>query len=94
MNKEKLKEQNSSRLTEPKNGLIVTNGRGTGEDGWEGRYGGKRGMMISTYNVGVEGHKEGSIAERRQVVTLYHLTTLMNSDCNGVCGGDLIMGGV
>ena len=36
-NKEKLKEQNSSRLTEPKNGLIVTKGKGTGENGREGR---------------------------------------------------------
>ena len=35
--KQKLKEQNSSRLTEPKNGLTVTKGKGTGEDGWEGR---------------------------------------------------------
>ena len=36
-NKEKLKEENSSRITEPKNGLTVTKGKGTGEDGWEGR---------------------------------------------------------
>ena len=35
-NKGKLKEQNSSRITEPKNGLIVTKGKGTWEDGWEG----------------------------------------------------------
>ena len=32
-----MKEQNSSRITEPKNGLTVTKGKGTGEDGWEGR---------------------------------------------------------
>ena len=32
-----MKEQNSSRLTEPKNGLVVTKGKGTGEDGWEGK---------------------------------------------------------
>jgi len=36
-NKEKLKEQNSSRITEPKNGLTVTKGKGTREDGWGGR---------------------------------------------------------
>ena len=36
-NKEKLKEQNSSRITEPKNGLTVTKGKGTGEDEWEGK---------------------------------------------------------
>ena len=35
--KQKLKEQNSSRFTEPKNGLTVTKGKGTGEGGWEGR---------------------------------------------------------
>ena len=33
----KLKEENSSRLTEPKNGLTVTKGKGTGENGWEKR---------------------------------------------------------
>ena len=36
--KKKLKEQNSSRITEPKNGLTVTKGKGTGEDGGEGRH--------------------------------------------------------
>ena len=36
-NKGKRKEQNSSRITEPKNGLTVTKGKGTGENGWEGR---------------------------------------------------------
>ena len=54
-NKRKLKEQNSSRSTEPKNGLTVTKGKGTGDDGWEGREkgGGKKGdLMISMYNVG------------------------------------------
>ena len=40
--KEKLKEQNSSRITEPKNGLTVTKGKGTGEDEWEGRYKGEK----------------------------------------------------
>ena len=36
-NKGKLKEQNSSRITESKKGLIVTKRKGTGDDGWEGR---------------------------------------------------------
>ena len=40
--KKKLKEQNSSRLTEPKNGLTVTKGKGSGEDGWERRDKGKK----------------------------------------------------
>ena len=53
--KEKLKEQNSSRITEPKNGLTVTKGKGTGEDGWDRTdYGGKRkwALGFSMYNVG------------------------------------------
>ena len=54
---------------------------------------GKRGITISTHNVG-GGHGEGSTTQRRQVVILQHLTTLTDSDCNGVCGGDLIIGGV
>ena len=36
-NKEKLKEQNSSRLTEPKNGLTVTKGKETGDNDRVGR---------------------------------------------------------
>ena len=47
--------------------------------------------MISMYNVG--GFIEGCATQRRQVVILQHLAMLMDSDCNGVCGGDLIMGG-
>ena len=35
--KGKTKEQNSSRITEPKNSLTDTKGKGTGEDEWEGR---------------------------------------------------------
>ena len=33
----KTEEQNSSRLTDSKKGVEVTKGKGTGEDGWEGR---------------------------------------------------------
>ena len=40
--KEKLKEQNSSRITEPPNGLTVIKGKGTGEIGWEGRDKGRK----------------------------------------------------
>ena len=36
-NKGKLKEQNSSRITEPKNGLTVTKGKETGKNGRVGR---------------------------------------------------------
>ena len=41
--KQKLKEQNSSRLTDPKNGLTVAKGKGTGEGRWEGREKGNEG---------------------------------------------------
>ena len=53
--KEKLKEQNSSRITEPTNELTVTKGKGTGEDRWEwrGKGGEKKGSIpISMYNMG------------------------------------------
>ena len=43
--KNKKKEQKSSRITEPKNGLTVTKGKGTGEDGWEGRNKGGKGAL-------------------------------------------------
>jgi len=33
----KTEEKKSSRLTEPESGLTVTKGKGTGQDGWEGR---------------------------------------------------------
>ena len=36
-NKGKLKEQNSSRITEPKNGLTIIKGKGTEKDVWEGK---------------------------------------------------------
>ena len=70
--KQKLKQQISSRLTEPKNGLTVAKGKGTGKDEWEGKdKGEKRGIMISTHNVGGLGRNgEGSIAQRREAVTL------------------------
>ena len=54
---------------------------------------GIKGIMISTHNVG-GGTGVGSTTQRRQVVILYHLTTLMDSDYNGVCGGNLIVGAV
>ena len=65
--KEKLKEQNSSRITEPKNGLTVTKGKGTVEDGWEGRdkeWEKKQGIMISMYNVG--GGGKGRALQHRE----------------------------
>ena len=30
------------------------------------------------------GHGEDSVAQRRQIVNVWHLTTLIDSDCNGV----------
>ena len=83
-NKANLKEQNSSRITEPKNGLTVTKGKGTEEAGWEGRDKGRKkkgGLTINMYSVG--GHGEGCATQRRQVVILQHLIMLMDSDCEG-----------
>ena len=37
--------------------------------------------MFSTH--GVRDHRENSVAQRRQTVDLWHLTTLMDSDASG-----------
>ena len=50
--------------------------------GREGGRRGLRGIMFSTHGVG--GHGADSVAQRRQIVCLWHLTTLMDSDCIGV----------
>ena len=90
--KEKLKEQNSSKITEPKNGLTGTKGKGTGEDGWVGREKGgeeERGCIkISMHRGGEKG--EGCTTQRRQVVILQHFAMLMDSDYNVVFRGDLV----
>ena len=76
---EGTKQQNSSRLTDSKKGLVVTKAEGCGrEKGIEGYY------DWHTWCWG--NHGEDSAAQRRQVVTLWHLTMLMDSDCNGVWG--------
>ena len=65
--KEKLKEWNSSRITEPKNGLTVTKGKETGENGRVRRDKGgekERGIMISMYNVG--GGGKGRAVQHRE----------------------------
>ena len=89
-NKAKLKEQNSNRLTDSKQGLVVTKGRS--EEGWVGM--GEKGIeRYYDWHTCYRGdHEEDSWAQRRQVVTLWHLTTLMGSDCNGVHGGHDNMG--
>ena len=48
----KLKEQNSSRLTDSKKGLAVTKGERWGRSGGEGERRELRGIMISTHGVG------------------------------------------
>ena len=45
--------------------------------------------MISTHNVAGRGTRERQYIQKRQVMILYHLTMLMDTDCNGVCGGGL-----
>ena len=82
-NEAKLKEQNSSQITEPKKGLVVTKGEGCGRVGEERGRRGLRGIMFSTHGV-CGGHWEDSVAQRRQIANLCHLTTLMDSDCNGL----------
>ena len=50
-NKAKLKEQNSSRLTDSKKGLGVTKGEGLEKMDGEGERRGLRGIMINTHGV-------------------------------------------
>ena len=52
----------------------------------------KEGITISMYSVW--GGTGRAVQQRRQVVILQHLTMLMDSDCEQVCGGDLVKGGV
>ena len=59
-NEAKLKEQNSSRLRDSKNELVVTKGEGCGRAGGEGGRRGRRGIMLSTHAVG--NHGENSVA--------------------------------
>ena len=48
--------------------------------------------MISMYKCGCGGTGR-AVQQRRQVVILQHLTTLIDSDYNGVRGGHLVKGG-
>ena len=84
-NEAKLKEQNSSRLTDSKKGLVIAKGEGCGRAAAEGGRRGLWGIMFSTHGVG--GYRENSVAQRRPTVNLWHLTTLMDSDCIGVWVG-------
>ena len=54
-NKAKLKEQNSSRLTDSKKGLVVTKGERCGRAGGDGGRRGLSGIIFSTHGVGVTG---------------------------------------
>ena len=61
-NKAKLKEQNSSRLTDSKKAPAVTKGKESGEGGWgERERRGLRGNMIVTHNVGCRGVMEKTV---------------------------------
>ena len=63
-----------------------------GGNGWIWDVGNKGSIMISNKNVG--GHAEGCTTERREVVIPKYLTMMMDSDCNEVSGGNLVMRGV
>ena len=80
-NEAKLKEQNSSRLRDSKNELVVTKGEGCGREGGEEGRRGLRDIMFSIRGVG--DHGENSVAQRRHIVDLWHLAGLMDSDCIG-----------
>ena len=84
-NEAKLKEQNSSRLRDSKKELVFTKGEGCQRACGEGGRRGLRGIMFSTHGVG--NHGENNVAQRRQIVNLWHLTTLMDNDCIGVWVG-------
>ena len=63
-NEAKMKDQNSNRLTDSKNELVVTKGEECGKAGRErGREKGLRGIMFSTHGVGDQG--KNSVAQRR-----------------------------
>ena len=64
-NEAKLKEQNRSRLTDSKK---VTKGKELGRVLAEGGRRVLKGTMINSHNIG--GHREGSVAQRIQVMTL------------------------
>ena len=61
---EKLKEQNSSRITELKNGLTGTKGKGSGEDGWVGRDNGEEGEGGGRKKGGIKISMHGCVGER------------------------------
>ena len=70
---------------------MVTKGEGWGRAGGEGGRRGLWGSMIGAHGVcGVTGKTREGLAQRRQIGTLWHLTTLMDSDCNGVWGDSII----
>ena len=81
-NEAKLKEQNSSRLRNSKKELVVTKGEGCGRASGEGGRRGLRGIMFCTHGVG--DHGENSVSQRRDIVDLWQLAALMDSDCIGV----------
>ena len=72
-NEAKLKEQNRSRLTDSKKELVLTKGVRWGMVGEDGWC--------------VWCHREDSVAQRRQIGTLWHLTTLIDGDCNALWVG-------
>ena len=77
-------EQNDSRLRDSKNELVVTKGEECGRAGGERGRRGLRGIMCSTHGVG---DHENTVSHRRDIVNLWQLTALMDSDCIGVWVG-------
>ena len=61
---------------------MVTKAEGCGRTGGERGRRGLRGIMFSVHGVG--DHGENSVAQRRDIMDLWQLATLMDSDCIGV----------
>ena len=70
-NEAKLKEQNSSRLTDSKKGLVVTKGEGLGRADGEGRRRGLWGIMIGAHGIGSQGRQCSSEKTNRDSVASY-----------------------
>ena len=93
--KKNRKNKTAAQSQNPRMDSQLPKGKGLGRMGGKGgKTAGKQkaGLTFTRHNVGW-GHAEGCATQRRQVVILQHLTTLMDTDCDRVCGGGLGQGG-
>ena len=79
--RKRVKEQDRSSLTEPRNGLTVTNGNVTEEDGLERREERENGALRVAHIKWAGGrYGQGSITQQRSVALLQHIPGLMDID--------------